>query len=396
MAHRPCSVILVTIVALSFAACAGVTERTSGPRADGPVGDAPPEPPRAEGEAPGATGQTGLPEERPGPAQLTARAVELSPTETVPIRSDGSWVASVIDLDANDRPDVCLVTVSREAFAEPPRLSDLSAPGRLSQSGTEAPEFFFEIYINRPSGLSLFETKRIGRFPVLESLETVELAPAARLPVAVSGRFQDQIGHKQIWVTAGRQGLGTFMLEETPVIDSVVLDLDRDGIRDVLKAQSAFEQGRGYETFLTWYRWNGHTFAPHATTNIVRNLNEFLGVLEEHLTARRYERFLERAGRTDGLPAAEPRLAELVASLFRPEPETDPLPFARLLAEHRIGGVAFPEFLENPFPSPGERTSITAPLRVDTADGRTFYYRTSIVMARNPFDERQFRLSSPE
>jgi hypothetical protein len=119
-------------------------------------------------------------------------------------------------------------------------------------------------------------------------------------------------------------------------------------------------------------------------------------VLEEHLTARRYERFLERAGRTDGLPAAEPRLAELVASLFRLEPETDPLPFARLLAEHRIGGVAFPEFLENPFPSPGERTSITAPLRVDTADGRTFYYRTSIVMARNPFDERQFRLSSPE
>jgi hypothetical protein len=351
------------------------------------------------------SGSAAAPAAEPPPVQLTARAVELSPPQTRTIRSGPGWLSAVVDLDTDGRPDVCLLTVSAASLESSPRLSELSAATRLSQEGPdEVPEFFFEVYLNRPDGLVLFETKRIGRFPLLEGLGPVDLTAGEALPAVVSARFQDQIGHKQVWLVAGRQGLTTFVLEETPVIDSTVVDLDGDGIGDVLKAQSAFEQGRGYETFLTWYRWNGRTFAPHATANIVRNLNEFLRVLEEHLGAGRYERFLERAGRTAELPAPAPRLPRLLGRLFRPEGDETtaseatvaPLPFARLLAEHEVADVAFPEFLENPFPSPGERTSITAPLRIDTADGRTFYYRTSIVMARNPFEARQFSLAPPQ
>lgn len=402
MVQRPYSVLVLFVLALSLGACATVSEVPTGPPEDGPARSAPPDPPPAAGGQPGASGATAAPSAEPPPVQLTARAVELSPPETHSIRSGPGWLSAVVDLDANERADVCLLTVSAASFESSPRLSELSAATRLSQDGPdEVPEFFFEVYLNRPDGLVLFETKRIGRFPLLEGLEAVDLTAGGAPPAVVSARFQDQIGHKQVWLVAGRQGLTTFVLEQTPVIDSTVVDLDDDGIGDVLKAQSAFEQGRGYETFLTWYRWNGRTFAPHATANIVRNLNEFLRVLEEHLGAGRYERFLERAGRTAELPAAAAQLPRLLGRLFRPEAdettggEAEPVPFARMLAEHEVADVAFPEFLENPFPSPGERTSITAPLRIDTAEGRTYYYRTSIVMARNPFEARQFSLAPP-
>ncbi|MFO7782887.1 MAG: hypothetical protein R6W94_14820, partial [Spirochaetia bacterium] len=264
----------------------------------------------------------------------------------------------------------------------------------------------------------LFETRRIGRFPVVEELTALELNANGNLPRAVSAHFQDQIGRKEVWLVVGPHGFSDFVLERTPVIKSSIVDIDEDGISDVLKAQTAFEEGRGYETFLTWYRWNGRSYAPHATANIVRSLNDFLRNLEEHLASGRYARFLEQAIPDTEMPASEATdraLHRRVADLFAPDVEApeavarpeaaeivgeeeeieSPQPLDEILAEFEIAGVAFPDFLENPFPSPGERTTTVAPLRVDVRGGGAFYYRTLIVMDSNPFEGRRFRLQSP-
>ena len=399
MASRPHCVLLVSIIAFTLAACASTPPESTRPEGQVGVAETPPDPPRDKPPASESSGRAeAQPESSPGPRKLVAAAVELSPASTRPVRTNGSHLAVTVDLDTDGRTDVCLLTVAGHSGGGPPSVAELTAPDRLSRETVAVSEFFLEVYLNRPEGLVLFETRRIGRFPVLEGMSTVQLNADGDLPLAVSAHFQDQIGRKEVWLVVGRQGFSEFVLERTPVIESTIVDIDGDGIRDVLKAQTAFEEARGYETFLTWYRWNGRSYAPHATANIVRSLNGYLANLEEHLAAGRYARFIEQAAPDTETPASgapESMLRRAIAGLFAPDVET-PLPIDEMLAEFEIVSVAFPDFLENPFPSPGERTTTVAPLRIDVRGGGTFYYRTLIVMDSNPFAGRQFRLRSPE
>ncbi len=418
MASRPHYVLLVSIIAFTLAACASTPPESPRPQPQRGATATPPDPPQDEPDASDAARTAeGRAEGIPEPEDLVGAAVELSPAGTRPIRANGGHLAVTVDLDANGRTDVCLLTVGGDNDEAPPSFDELSAPERLSPDTAAVSEFFFEVYLNRPDGLVLFETRRIGRFPVVEELSTLELNADASLPRAVSAHFQDQIGRKEVWLVVGRHGFSEFVLERTPVIESSVVDIDEDGISDVLKAQTAFEEGRGYETFLTWYRWNGRSYAPHATANIVRSLNHFLRGLEEHLTAGRYGRFLEQAVPDPEMPAPDApdrTLHRKIGNLFDPDVEALEIaepseiagagddeeidsrkPLDEILAEFEIAGVAFPDFLENPFPSPGERTTTIAPLRVDVRGGGTFYYRTLIVMYSNPFEGRQFRLHAP-
>ena len=283
-------------------------------------------------------------------------------------------------------------------------MAEVSDPRRISSEDVAVPEFFFELYLNRPDGLLLFETRRAGRFPVVERFSPRKLSKHDARPVAFVASFQDRVGHQQQWLVVGKNGISTITLQQTPTITSRVIDIDGDGIDDVLKAQSAFEQGRGNETFLTWFKWDGSAYVSHATTNIVRNLNKFLRELEDHLAAGRYEEFFEHArpshqavGSSEqpendaadrGTP---PDTIALINSLFVPD-ESD-APMEPLLEEQEIRDVAFPQILENPFPSPGKRTSFTAPVRVETQDGASFYYAASVTMSANPFEAPQFRLT---
>ncbi|MFP4567243.1 MAG: hypothetical protein ACLFNX_12145 [Spirochaetaceae bacterium] len=415
MASRTHYVLLVSIIAVTLAGCAHMSPEPSGPEPEDDGGAVAAEPPEEEPAAAEDPQDAEPPaESTPEPADLVAAALDVSPAGTHPIRMNTDYLAVTVDFDANGRTDVALLTVGADAGETPPDFAELSARGRLSGESAAVSEFFFEIYLNRPDGLVLFETRRIGRFPVLEGMSAVELNTEGELPRAVSVHFQDEIGRKEVWLVAGRDGFSDFVLERTPVIKSSAVDIDEDGIIDVLKAQTAFEEGRGYETFLTWYRWNGRSYAPHATANIVRNLNNFLRTLEGHLVSGRYARFLRSAApeaETTSAGASEATLYRSIAELFAPDVEAleppeiaggggideaeSPAPLDEILAEYEIAGVAFPDFLENPFPSPGERTTTLAPLRIDVRDGGTFFYRTLIVMNSNPFEERQFRLSSP-
>ena len=352
-----------------------------------PAGGRSPEPETRREEAP-------KPPRRP--EELVEAAVELSPAETLLIRMGDSYLAEVVDVDDDGRRDVCLLTFKAAEQEDPATLSELSDPARLSADDPMVPEFFFELYLGRADGLELFDSRRIGRFPLLEGLDNINLHSEKPLPIAIRAFFQNHIGRKEVWLVVGKDAISTFMLEHTSVIRSQVLDIDRDGLLDVLKAQSAFEQGRGYETFLTWFRWNGQSFRPHATTNIVRNLNRFLRILEQHLAAGRLRQFLLQAfpeDVTNGLASDADRstLARETNRLLVPQSEESP-PLAEVLSTTEIAAVSFPELLENPFPDPGRETSFTAPVRIDTIEGETFYYSSEIVMARNPFGDRQFRL----
>ncbi|MFP4230980.1 MAG: hypothetical protein ACLFRR_03945 [Spirochaetaceae bacterium] len=367
--------------------------------------DREPDAPNPSEKPHGSEGSEEGSEEERSASELISAAVELSPERTTPIASGGSWMAVAADLDANGRTDVALLVVAADPWDSPPSLDELSQPGRIARREVPEAEFYFEVYLNRPTGLDLFETRRIGRYPVVERMELVDLHKEETLPRAVSARFRDQTGYKDVWLVAGPNGLSGVVLENTSSVDSLIADVDGDGMRDLLKAQTVFEQGRGYETFLTWYRWDGTRFVSHTTTNIVRNLNNYLGILEEHLERERYRRFLNRAlpaGEAEWSGSEEPVLREELSRLFVPEnddhgQEDDPAPIVvdTLFEETEIARASFPRFFENPFPRPGFETSVTVPMRIDTAAGETFYYQTTVVMDANPFQHEQFRLARP-
>lgn len=362
--------------------------------------NAPQQEPETTGQA-DSSGPPAQPPEEPErePSELIQTAQKLSPDTTYPIRRNSTVLAQVVDADGNGELDVGLLTVGAEQWDEPPRFEELSKRPQASTQEEAPPEFFFELYLSRPDGLVLFEKHRIGRFPLIEGFHTRELSQHGGHPVALAASFQDRIGHKEHWLVVGPSSISTFVLQQTPTVSSRVVDIDDDGVLDVLKAQSAFEQGRGNETFLTWYKWNAGDYASHATTNIVRNLNTFLRDLEDHLGAGRYEPFLHRArplkqpeseADSSGATSAD----EQIGSLFEPEEETTPL--QPLLENREVSIAAFPRLLENPFPSPGERTAFIAPVRIEVESGASYYYRTAVMMSQNPFEPPQFRLASPD
>jgi hypothetical protein len=236
------------------------------------------------------------------------------------------------------------------------------------------------------------------------------------LPVALSAVFYGRQGQERNWATFASKGeVSLFIIEDTPAVQNAVLDVDNDGYTDVLEYRTTFEEGRGYETFVTWYRWGESSFVQHATTNVVRNLNRFMKDARSTLMNRDWKGFLDLALKNEVRKARRERIAKEPTALIREvlEPlergEVDAAregangdasqdspaegadeAFGFLAKDAEMLDVVFPDILENPFPDIGKETHFVAPVRVVCCGGHTRYFSMEIVMKRNPFSEQQF------
>jgi hypothetical protein len=143
----------------------------------------------------------------------------------------------------------------------------------------------------------------------------------------------------------------------------------------------------GYETFLTWSRWNGRGFADVQTRNVLRNLAGFLGSVREQLLAGDRRRLVELAAearemarlRGKGLGEAEALAAVLG------------LKAAGLKELPRLTEVVFPQILEDPFIARdpyGMYFQLT--YRLVDENGIAYLPAARLYLLRNPFGERQF------
>ena len=165
-------------------------------------------------------------------------------------------------------------------------------------------------------------------------------------------------------------------------------DIDGDGTIDLLLRERAMEEGIGFETFLSWQRWNGRAFVEHRSTNVVRNLNTFLH------TARA----LMLGGEGGALLAFAVEAAEV--NRLRRRGLNDAQILVQALGLRGSGleqwpevrEVVLPEVLEDPFSADGT-CRLTYRL-VDSA-GVPYIAVAQLRMLPNPFGERQFGFVAP-
>lgn len=311
--------------------------------------------------------------------------------------SEGRPVLLSHDVDIDGLEDVCVLVV--ETDTEKPDspdtipLSEFSDFSRLYQDDRDAYTTYLQVYRQRAGSLELVDTILLGEKIVFESFGKVMIRPGFRLPVAFSASFQTSTGQETEWaVYYTPWEYSRLTLRDELRTGYYVEDVNGDNILDVVVQERGFEEGTGYETFLTWFRWNGEAFEEHRFANVVRSIRQFLGRARDLLIQEDWRGFVEHGiapEMLDPLAYRTESAVDIVAKAFRPatpEPAAEPV----IADGVDIVQVVFPNVMEDPFTPSGDGTAFPVSTRVVTRDGRTVVLTATIVMMKNPFVGRQY------
>jgi hypothetical protein len=204
--------------------------------------------------------------------------------------------------------------------------------------------------------------------------------------------FVNARGQETVWIVhGGGDAVSRLSIRKDAIFGASLEDIDDDGVTDVLRSERILEDGTGYETFITWLRWDGEKYSTYRTTNVVRNLNAYLRKAAGRIAGGDFAGFAE-------LALSPAVLGELRGSGISPleianrvlQPVSSSLQSFRSLIgrDGRLEAVEFPRYFENPFPKAG--ASVTTPVRIACCGGLSAVFETQLVMAENPFETPQF------
>jgi hypothetical protein len=260
--------------------------------------------------------------------------------------------------------------------------------------------YYLAVFLQRADEVVSMYRLPLGSWKVFDSFGSLRIDPSRNLPLSISAAFQTQEGTEHHWVIFYRYDkFSIFTFSDTISTRYEVRDLDRDGVLDLLEWHKVFEEGTGYETYITWYRWTGRSYSRHETTNVVRNLNSFLGRIAELLEENHWGLLLRTTLRPEDRRALEEidDTGALFARLFRDESAPQPT--------EALQKVIFPKIFENPFHSHNTDTAEAGKPRraagFDTVrfsarfiyrDGSSQVRKCKIGMSANPFSGNEFFL----
>lgn len=333
-----------------------------------------------------------FPEQAPAQSEHTAQTMQTPADEPA-------------DLPQNEvKPD----EPPTEAYIHNRRVaaSDLADMSRLFSEEIRPHKFYLALFLRTPSGLVSMYRIPLGSWFVFEEFRGFQLSDQRPMPYAVSVAFQTHEGRKSQWVCfSSYNEFSFFALKNSISVSTETRDINSSGILDILEWRKVFEEGTGYETFLTWYKWDGKKYAQHDSTNIVRNLNQFLHSASTLLSLGKWSQVFSLVlpeDRYRELMNKNISLGTLFMRLFPSQPGRDEevtLDDAELEAmidrEERVfNTVIFPRVLENPFAGeqqkikPGYRTRFS--IRFILRDGRSSVRECSVRMNANPFAQQQY------
>ena len=301
-----------------------------------------------------------------------------------------NYLGAVADVDGNGQLEIGLLLLDEE-FDELADLRILSDTTRLYHDDARTPELYLAVLNPRDGGFSERYRFSLGRRRVVSDVAVHPLRLDRASPAAFVVSVATRDGSEQYWNTfSGDEIPTTLLVDNTGTTRTVLADIDGNHRLDFIRYQTVFEQGRGYDTLISWTRWSSAGFEAVETTNVVRNLRSFLEWAAQSLSQGAWERFVDRAL----LPAA---LAELAHAELTPVQMIDRLlipengnRWSSLVERQRVDEVIFPEIGRNPFRDIGIRTSFRTSLRVITAHGDTLFFLAEIGMQQNPFQPQQF------
>ncbi len=355
------------------------------------------------------------------------------------------------DIDDNGLEDVFVLLM--EVPGEEGGISDIPVRfGSVSEAAitdmarlfSESYAFYLALFLRTTDGFVSMYRIPLGQWSVFESFRGLRIDADRNMPFAVRISFQTQEGRESLQVAFSEyNNFSFFTLKASISVSTETRDIDGDGLLDIVEWRRVFEEGTGYETFLTWFRWDGTKFSQRDSTNIVRNLNSFLEGLGKLLSGEKWGESLKvvlppedvsqlKEGMSDAelferlflpLPADIPdkEVSSLAASEEAlsetpegsgveertPENSSSPVTDNQRVEEADLPGllesegrvfsnVLFPRVWENPFSTYekendagyGTRFSIRFIFR----DGRSFVRVCKVRMSGNPFEDPQFYL----
>lgn len=322
-----------------------------------------------------------------GMAEARRQVASLAPRGQRLVTLQGLPDILLHDLDGDAQPEVFALTVDGASNADS-TAEELSRYGRLFEAEGAEPAFRLLIFSNRQATLSLARVVDLGRWRVLATMGSHRVARDSPAPLALNYVFQTVEGAEHVWIVVFadlRTEPPRAVFRETVSSEVSSLDVDADGVLDIVTAERQTERSGWSETYLTWYRWNGREYREHASTVIVRTLARFLADTRAQLLGRAFDELVRDAlepgavqrYRRAGLP---PR--QIIAQYFASAPELD-----------TIRDVVLPEIRENPFRVPSEAPpSVALDIRIVDASGVVHFVQIVVAVARNPFGRRPYTL----
>jgi len=330
----------------------------------------------------------------PAPPEFSAyealrQAARLLPRELKLLTVGGRVPLLLHEFSGDGNPE-CLAVAVRGRELKPADLEALSQSSRLFEGEAPAVGFVLLFYANNQGSLRRPQVIDLGEHQVFESLKRTSLYKNRSNPLAVTVSFLNLEGREQeLLVFDGASGVPRYrtVLKENLAVRSRLEDIDGDGLLDILTRERALEEGFGYETFLSWSRWNGRAFVEAGSRNVLRNLRGYLETVRQGLFAGDERALLELATEAKELQRLRSRGMNERAALLH----LLGLDSGGLSELPQVREVVFPEILEDPFISQ-DRFGSYFPFtyRLSAENGVVYLPSTRLYMLRNPFGERQF------
>ncbi|NOY10466.1 MAG: hypothetical protein GXP33_16655 [Spirochaetes bacterium] len=310
----------------------------------------------------------------------------------------GKPILILYDISGDGQPEVfsLAVEVKEKKQADVAFLADYS---RLFSENKMPIHFYLLIYGNNSGKMYIMNRLDLGEKYVYRSFKRIVLDRGNPMLTIISVGFQTEEGLERKWLIFKGPDvklLSTFRLKENLSVKTETIDIDNNGTIDILVEETGAEEGSGYETFLTWYKWNGTRFSEYRNTNIVRNLKAFLLNIKNLLEHGKTDELLNFAVDRKYILKYKNKGADKYTILFNAlgfSAFFDTMTTKPESVLKNIRDVTFPEILENPFSSKDrEGWYFTPSYRVTITNGLSFIAETEIRMFRNPFGKRQFSL----
>ena len=337
----------------------------------------------------------GKPEDSDEPIESAEKAEGEADKEQDKEQSDGKNGAAGAD-DANGAAGGESAGVTQPAGEEEPfqvRADMVSDVSSLLNEKKPSVGYYLAVFLQREDGVVSMYRLPLGSWKVFDNFGSLKINKSADLPFCIKTAFHTQEGTEHQWVIFSRYDkFDLFTFTNTISTHYEVRDIDDDQLLDILEWNKVFEEGTGYETYITWYRLRGSDYRQYKTTNVVRNLNSFLGLLARRLEEGRWEQVIAEMVRTKDrsmLEGAE-SFADVFSLLFKSEDGKIP--------GVELRKVVFPTIFENPFYSKEEGKhkegfdTVRFSVRFIFQNGKSQVRSCEVGMSKNPFEGKEFFL----
>jgi len=323
--------------------------------------------------------------------EFIKRILGLMPWNMEAVQDGNTPIIIMHDLDKNGYKDALVVAVEGGEGTEN-QLSKLSESARLFRSGQDYCNFLLLIFYQYSDGINLRYTVPVSQQLVFTGINPVDIKKGHDFPYALMFSFRTRSGIERELIILSGYGITRFTIKESLSEITLFEDIDEDGFEDIVVHEQGFEEGTGFETFLTWFKWNSREYKEYKTTNIVRNLKQFFLIGSEYLREGEYRQFLNYTVEPDLLKELYDKGMtdeEILSMIFKPvEPETVGDDF---FTGERLTTVVFPEIMETPF-SYETRMDFERQIsvRIGRAGERSMIFIADLKMKKNPFQDKQF------